>query len=591
MKKLLPNLRSNIKHEIDFSLVPLGIILIEFSVFTTQLTKDSYGSLQNLVLLRVLHTLLMLVLAALLSRIYIRLKMTELNYRTIAITGTLVIAVGDFIHRYMGPAFDVELVSPYRRIGIVLLQGCFWFPAFIIIGSKRTQIFQQFKEYEQRLIINTRANSRTSDEFKGIQNDIQDRIRAELHSACNSLVTSVSDFRNSSGDITEQNRVIQPILLGDDLRRLSMRLETFGSEHQGSSIFKQNLNSVKLLIKQFRILYTTTAKNAPLHWSTYSIVLIALITPPYFNYSPMIEAIVSFPLVALAIVVSSKLISKSLNNSSQNSIRNSSLLIFITGYIPGISHVIGQMIYDDPETKYPLFMTAITLPISYYVFMKIIQVLHPHSLELIRTDQLKASSSLENAVTRVVSDEFSHALSHRWAIYIHGKILTRLAASALKLETACITGDSKTFNEALDSLIDLLNNPVAQFEQESMDLSSEVRSRLDPWDGLLEIELKIDSELEKIASPRVRDLGEVIEELISNSMRHGKAHKISLWVTKQGDTNIRVKAIDDSSVAPIDTNTRYGLGTRIFNLASDGRWSIERVESKTVFTLEMSLES
>lgn len=591
MKRLLPNLRSNIKHEIDFSLVPLGIILIEFSVFTTQLTKDSYGSLQNLVLLRVLHTLLMLVLAALLSRIYIRLKMTELNYRTIAITGTLVIAVGDFIHRYMGPAFDVELVSPYRRIGIVLLQGCFWFPAFIIIGSKRTQIFQQFKEYEQRLIINTRANSRTSDEFKGIQNDIQDRIRAELHSACNSLVTSVSDFRNSSGDITEQNRVIQPILLGDELRRLSMRLETFGSEHQGSSIFKQNLKSVKLLIKQFKILYTTTAKNAPLHWSTYSIVLIALITPPYFNYSSMIEAIVSFPLVALAIVVSSKLIAKSLNHSSQNSIRNSSLLIFITGYIPGISHVIGQMIYDDPETKYPLFITAITLPLSYYVFMKIIQVLHPHSLELIRTDQLKASSSLENAVTRVVSDEFSHALSHRWAIYIHGKILTRLAASALKLESACITGDSKTFNEALDSLIELLNNPDAQFEQESMDLSSEVRSRLDPWDGLLEIELKIDSELEKIASPRVRDLGEVIEELISNSMRHGKAHKISLWVTKQGDTNIRVKAIDDSSVAPIDTNTRYGLGTRIFNLASDGRWSIERVESKTVFTLEMSLES
>jgi two-component sensor histidine kinase len=249
------------------------------------------------------------------------------------------------------------------------------------------------------------------------------------------------------------------------------------------------------------------------------------------------------------------------------------------------------MIYDDPETKYPFFMIALTLPFSYYVFMKIIQVLHPHSLELIRTDQLKASESLQDAVTRVVSDEFSHALSHRWAIYIHGKILTRLAASALKLETACITGDSKTFNEALDSLIELLNNPDSQFEQELMDLSSEVRSRLDPWDGLLEIELEIDSELEMITSPRVRDLGEVIEELISNSMRHGKAHKISLRVTKQGDTNIRVKAIDDSSVAPIDTNSRYGLGTRIFNLASDGRWSIERVESTTVFTLEMSLES
>jgi hypothetical protein len=398
-------------------------------------------------------------------------------------------------------------------------------------------------------------------------------------------------LRNSSGDIAVQNQVIQPILLGDDLRKLSMRLEMFGSEHQDSSIFKQNLNSFKLLIKQFKILYATTAKNAPLHWSTYSIVQIALITPPYFNYSSLIEALISFPIVAIAIVISSKLISKSLNNDSQNSLRNSSLLILFTGYIPGISHVLGQMIYDDPETKYPLFITGITLPLSYYIFMKIIQVLHPHSLELIRTDQLKASSSLQDAVTKVVSDEFSHALSHRWAIYIHGKILTRLAASALKLESACTSDDSKTFNEALDSLIELLNNPDAQFEQESMSLSSEVRSRLDPWDGLLEIELKIDSELELFTGPRVRDLGEVIEELVSNSMRHGKAHKISLWVTKSGDKTIRVKAIDDSSIAPFDTSSRYGLGTRIFNLASDGRWGIERVGLTTIFTLEMSLES
>jgi hypothetical protein len=74
-------------------------------------------------------------------------------------------------------------------------------------------------------------------------------------------------------------------------------------------------------------------------------------------------------------------------------------------------------------------------------------------------------------------------------------------------------------------------------------------------------------------------------------MRHGKAQKLSLRVTSSGDKGVRIKAIDDSSVAPVDTNSRYGLGTRIFNLASDGRWSIERVNSTTVFTLEMSLES
>jgi signal transduction histidine kinase len=223
--------------------------------------------------------------------------------------------------------------------------------------------------------------------------------------------------------------------------------------------------------------------------------------------------------------------------------------------------------------------------------MKIIQVLHPHSLELIRSDQLKASSALQDAVDKVVSDEFSHALSHRWAVFIHGKILTRLAATALKLETATNVGNSQVFNSTVDSLLELLENPDAEFEHDSMNLKSEVSSRLDPWIGLLDVDLHIDAELESITNPRVRELGEVIEELVSNSMRHGKAQKLSLRVTGTGDKGVRIEAIDDSSVAPIDTNSRYGLGTRIFNLASDGRWSIERVNSTTVFTLEMLLES
>ena len=293
----------------------------------------------------------------------------------------------------------------------------------------------------------------------------------------------------------------------------------------------------------------------------------------------------------MAIIIASKFISKTLESGSRSALRNSSFLICLTGFIPGIFHIIGQAIYSDPETKYPLFIVFFTLPLSYYIFMKIIQVLHPHSLELIRSDQLKASSALQDAVDKVVSDEFSHALSHRWAVFIHGKILTRLAATALKLETATNVGNSQVFDSTVDSLLELLRNPDAEFEHDSMNLKAEVSSRLDPWIGLLDVELHIDAELESITNPRVRELGEVIEELVSNSMRHGKAQKLSLRVTSSGDKGVRINAVDDSSVAPVDTNSRYGLGTRIFNLASDGRWSIERVNSTTVFTLEMSLES
>jgi two-component sensor histidine kinase len=86
-------------------------------------------------------------------------------------------------------------------------------------------------------------------------------------------------------------------------------------------------------------------------------------------------------------------------------------------------------------------------------------------------------------------------------------------------------------------------------------------------------------------------LGEVIEELISNSIRHGKAKKIELKILRAGAKDVQIVAIDDSSVAPKSGDKKSGLGTRIFNLASDGRWSIKRVGSTTEFRLTMTLES
>ncbi|CAN2213304.1 hypothetical protein MCEMRE217_01050 [Candidatus Nanopelagicaceae bacterium] len=590
MRPILQGLRSEIKHKIDFSLVPLGIIIIEYSVFTTQLSKDQYSSLSNLILLRVLHTLIMITFAAILSQIFIRLKRTELNYRTLAITGTLVIGLGDFIHRFMGPALGVELVSADRRVGIILLQGCFWFPAFIIVGSKRTEIFQHFKEYEKRLIIATRARSRKSEEFVSIQMGLQDRIRQELAASCKALIDSISQVRNRSGNLDGENLAIQPHLLGDELRKLSMKLETFGSEQQGTTILGQNVRSVNLLIKQFRILYATTARSTPLSRSAYALVLLALITPPIINYSSLPEALIAYPIMILVIYIAAHVISKVLASNSPHALRNSSILIYLTGFLPMISNLLGQVINPDPNTRYPIYITGLTVPISYYIFIKVLQVLHPHALELIRNDELKASEALQEAVTKVVSDEFSHALSHRWAIFIHGKILTRLAATALKLETASQAGDSQSFNNAVDSLLNLLGNPDAEFEQEITDLETEVSSRLNPWLGLLDVDLHIDQELMSVRNERVRELGEVIEEIISNSMRHGKAQKVDLRVIKSGERDIQIIAVDNATIAPPEFQGRYGLGTRIFNLASDGRWSITRVESGTEFKLTMAIE-
>ena len=58
-----------------------------------------------------------------------------------------------------------------------------------------------------------------------------------------------------------------------------------------------------------------------------------------------------------------------------------------------------------------------------------------------------------------------------------------------------------------------------------------------------------------------------------------------------GDKDIQVTAIDDAIIAPPAFQSRFGLGTRIFNLASDGRWTLMRVGSTTELNLLMTIES
>lgn len=591
MSLIFSHLRARKKYMVDFSLIPYGILILEFSVFTTELSKSTSQNHFNILLMRLIHTVCMLILAFILSRIYQSLKKEQFSYLEISLPAFFVVSIGIFISRSLSTSLNIQLVSIYRNLGIGIFHSFFWFPVFMMVGSRRTQIFQSFREYEVRLISSTRAISRTSAKFRKLQVNVQENIRKELISKCKSLNDSISHIVSKNLTLSETNKEIQQELLGEELRNLSMRLETFGSEKLATNIFKQNLQSLKLLVGQFRILYFDTTQVAPLRPRIYTLVLMVLVTPAFINYFSLTEILVFYPLLALAVFLFSKLIVSALSSGTSNSQRNSSILIYMNGFIPFFVNRIGQSITKDENTDFPMFIGLVTLPVGYYLFIKLFQVLQPTAIEMIQNDTLRASEGLKMAISKQVSDEFSHTLAHRWAIYIHGKILTRLAATSLKIETATKSQNLQTFNAAISALCELLNNPDEEFESQVINLETEIASRLNPWAGLLEISLQIEEKLKIISNARVRDVGEVIEELISNSIRHGKAQHVHLNLSRVDKNDILILALDDSTVPPPDYQKRYGLGTRIFNLASDGRWSITRLVSSTEFRLIMAIEN
>lgn len=587
MGPLVPGLGSRTKYKMDYSLLPLGVILMEFSVFATQYASDSYSSLADLILMRLVHTVGMLILALSVGWVLVRKNYHELNYLTIALICTVVIVLGDLMHGYLAGVFGVELISFYRRIGVVLLQGILWFPALMIVMGNRREIIQGFRAYEQRLIAATRARSRSSEEFKRLQRSIQNGIREELFALCGSLEDSLAVASKSATSLTERNDAIRPLLTGEELRKFSRKLESLEMRRTGRKFFAIDIQAISLLVRQFGILYATTVRSAPLGKRAYILVFLGLVTPPYINFYSFSESLFSFPILIVLIYIFAHLITRL---QFAGSLRSSTVIVYLAGLLPLATNIAGQAIFHDPQTQFPLLITAVAFPVTYYLFMELLQVLRPVPLNLIRNDELKASEALQSEVTQTVTEEFSYNLSHQWAVFIHGKILTRLAATALKLETASKAGDSRGFDQAIERLMALLADPDAEFEFVTADLQKEIASRLDPWVGLLEIELYIDPALVSIQNSRVRDVGEVIEELISNSIRHGKATRIELKIVVLAKDEIEIVATDNAIVAPSTSEQRSGLGTRIFNLASDGRWSNNRLGASTRFRLVMSIE-
>lgn len=197
-------------------------------------------------------------------------------------------------------------------------------------------------------------------------------------------------------------------------------------------------------------------------------------------------------------------------------------------------------------------------------------------------------------VTSEIASQQTLIMNHRWAVYVHGKIQTRISSSALAIKQAQLKGDASELFAVVKNLLELLDAPLKEFLSPSRNLENEIEVRLAPWKGLVDFEVFIQPVLAKLENPWVRVTGEVIEELISNSVRHGQANYIRLEVWSTGQKAIHLRAEDNSEISPQSNKLNQGgLGTTIFNAASLGRWSLVRDEkrAKTVFNIEIDRTS
>ena len=593
MRTIFPSIRDKPVFALDFSITYVGIIFLGLSIAGTELFKIYPENKLEILLIRVIHTIFMFALVYLTQSTLRARKVSSTGYFGLAVIGLWLAIPSLLVRVLLMEEFNLiadSQVAPYLTEQFLISLGLafFWIPVSIILGGQRNQIIEAFKEYEKRLVISARKNIRNSEDFYELKQDVDQTFRNELIMHASQLLNSLTFSDDKKLSLKERNEIMQRYLKGNTLRDFSQRLNQKSEGVESNSKFEQDMRSLNLIRKQFNILYNFTARKSPVPAWVYTLLTFMLLLPNYINFFSLRQILITLPGLLVIQLIAIQ-INKTLRQGGKYAILQTNFLTLLIGLLPFIEMILISTFVPDLTEKFPIAIIGVFYPLGFYVYMRFIQIIQPAAIKAIKGDEIYASTSLKEAISNIVKGEFKQSMSHQWATFIHGKILTRLAATSLKLEQAVTNNDTNSFEIGLADIALVLSEPTREFEQKAVDLTTEISSRLDPWEGLISIKIKIDHALADISNERVKDLGEVIEEIISNSVRHGGSQNISINITSTIHPDIHVQ-IEDDAVNPLPSvPSRIGLGTKILNLVSDGRWSISHVDAKTTVKLTMSL--
>lgn len=155
-------------------------------------------------------------------------------------------------------------------------------------------------------------------------------------------------------------------------------------------------------------------------------------------------------------------------------------------------------------------------------------------------------------------------LARESARVLHGTVQTRLIACAVAIERASQTRDVEAFRTALREAHDVLTQASYAEDMAETTLASEVDRKVRLWSGLCNITVNLDPDLVTTRGRRARDVGRVVEEGLSNAIRHGGADHIAIHIAGSSE-GILIEIADNGSGPGEGTP---GLGSALLDSVS-----------------------
>ncbi len=147
------------------------------------------------------------------------------------------------------------------------------------------------------------------------------------------------------------------------------------------------------------------------------------------------------------------------------------------------------------------------------------------------------------------------------ARYLHGELQAGLIAASLLLQRASDTGDTDLSRHALRSAADILRQDHARVSQSRI---SSPQARLEKisagWRGIAEVRIDLHW-IDALETSALNDVISLIDEGVSNAIRHAKASTIAVSGSRLG-ADVHLEIVSNGSGM---TEQTPGLGTKLFN--------------------------
>jgi hypothetical protein len=159
---------------------------------------------------------------------------------------------------------------------------------------------------------------------------------------------------------------------------------------------------------------------------------------------------------------------------------------------------------------------------------------------------------------------------------LHGRVQTRLLSCAAAIDRATASGDIDLLNRALVEVNDIFDGAaLTQPENPILPLSKQLEQISKQWDGICATDLNLAQSLQNLDTQTASDVADVIEEAITNAVRHGEATEVDIRVE---DLNSKV-GITVSDNGHFQTDGTPGVGTEMIRLVSHGEFSLTKGSS------------